>query len=120
MADSTTTTPADTTHVSSVGEIAAGSDDEAWRDFLAGLLRRDLEGEDLRLARWRSLVMRSVAGDGELEVVDVEARRRVGLKVGSWMVAVGCWDCCCGRADSGMRRKDIGSTLLPLADGWAC
>ena len=93
MADSTTTTPADTTHVSSVGEIAAGSDDEAWRDFLAGLLRRDLEGEDLRLARWRSLVMRSVAGDGELEVVDVEARRRVGLKVGSWMVAVGC--CCC-------------------------
>ena len=61
--------------------------------------------------------MRSVAGEGELEVVDVEARRRVGLKVGSWMVAVGC---CCGRADSGMRRKDIGSTLLPLADGWGC
>ena len=89
MADSTTTTPADTTHVRSVGEIAAGSDD-AWRDFLAGLLRRDLEGEDLRLVRWRSLVMRSVAGDGEFEVVDVEARRRVGLKVGSWTVAVGC------------------------------
>lgn len=121
MADSTTTTPADTTHVSSVGEMAAGSDDETWRDFLAGLLRRDLEGEDLRLVRWRSLVMRSVAGDGELEVVDVEARRRVGLNVGSWMVAVGCWVCCCcGRADSGMRRKDIGSTLLPRADGWVC
>lgn len=120
MADSTTTTPADTTHVSSVGEMAAGS--EAWRDFLAGLLRRDLEGEDLRLARWRSLVMRSVAGDGELEVVDVEVRRRVGLNVGSWMVAVGCCCCwvCCGRADSGMRRKDIGSTLLPRADGWVC
>ena len=50
MADSTTTTPADTTHVSSVGEMAAGSD-EAWRDFLAGLLRRDLEGEDLRFVR---------------------------------------------------------------------
>ena len=89
MADSTTTTPAETTHVRSVGEMAAGSD-ETWRDFLAGLLRRDLEGEDFRLVRWRSLVMRSVAGDGEFEVVDVEARRRVGLKVGSWPVAVGC------------------------------
>ena len=89
MADSTTTTPADTTQVRSVGEIAAGSE-EAWRDFFAGLLRRDLEGEDLRLVRWRSLVMRSVAGEGELEVVDVDARRRVGLKVGSWTVAVGC------------------------------
>ena len=63
-------------------------------------------------------MIRSVAGDGELEVVDVEARRRVGLKVGSLMVAVGC--CCWGRADSGMRRKDIGSTLLPLAEGWFC
>ena len=51
MADSTTTTPAETTQVSSVGEGAAASDDEAWRDFLAGLLRRDLEGEDLRLVR---------------------------------------------------------------------
>lgn len=87
MAESTTTTPAETTQVSSVGEMAAGS--EAWRDFLAGLLRRDFEGEDLRFVRWRSLVMRSVAGDGELEVVDVDVRRRVGLKVGSWMVAVG-------------------------------
>lgn len=89
MADSTTTTPAETTQVSSVGEMAAGSD-EAWRDFLAGLLRRDLEGEDLRLVRWRSLVTRSVAGDGELEVVDVDARRSVGLKVGSWTFAVVC------------------------------
>jgi hypothetical protein len=72
--------------VSSVGEMAAGSAEEAWRDFLAGLLRRDLEGEDLRFVRCRSLVTRSVAGEGEVEVVEVEVRRRVGLKVGSWKV----------------------------------
>jgi hypothetical protein len=101
-----------------VGEIAAGSDDEeAWRDFFAGLLRRDFEGDVLRFVRWASLVMRSVAGEGEVEFVEVEERRRVGLNVGSWKVVVGaaavaCW-VGCGRADSGMRRKDIGSTLLP-------
>jgi hypothetical protein len=72
-----------------VGDIAAGSDEEALRDFFAGLLRRDLEGEVLRFVRWASLVMRSVAGEGEVEVVEVDERRRVGLKVGSWKVVVG-------------------------------
>jgi hypothetical protein len=99
--------------VSSVGEMAAGS--VAWRDFFAGLLRRELEGEDLRFVRCRSLVTRSVAGDGEVEVVEVDVRRRVGSKVGSCKAAV-VWFCC-GRADSGMRRKDIGSTRLPRAAG---
>ena len=80
-------TPAETTHVKSVGDMAAGSswDEEevAWRDFFAGLLRRDLEGEVLRFEAV-SLVMRSAAaGEGEVEVVEVEVRRRVGLKVGS-------------------------------------
>jgi hypothetical protein len=105
-----------------VGEIAAGSE-EAWRDFFAGLLRRDFEGEVLRFVRWTSLVMRSVAGEGEVEVVEVEERRSVGLKVGSWKVVVGAtavdW-VGCGRADSGMRRKDIGSTLLPRGGCWIC
>lgn len=86
------------------------------RDFFAGLLRRDLDGEVLRFAA--SLVMRSAAaGDGEVEVVDVDVRRRVGLNVGSWRVAGCC--VCWGRADSGIRRKDIGSSLLfPRGAGW--
>lgn len=62
----------------SVGDMAAGSCE--WRAFFAGLVRRDLEVGVLRLVA--SLVMRS-SGDGEVEVVEVEVRRRVGLKVGS-------------------------------------
>lgn len=92
--------------MSNVGEMAAGSDEDdedEWRDFLfAGLRRRDLdEGEGFRLEWWlwcRSLLMRSGFGlvicEGELaEDVDVEERRRVGLKVGSWNKV--CWVCCC-------------------------
>lgn len=102
----------------SVGETEAESTAE-WRDFLAGLLRRDFEGEVLRLVA--SLVIRSAGEGGVFEVVDVELRRRVGLKVGSWKMGGWIWVCCWfGRADSGMRRKDVGSTLLSRGVGCCC
>ena len=56
---------------------------------MAGLLRLDFDGEDLRLDWWSSLPMRSRPGGGDVEVVEVEVRRSVGLNVGSWNVVAG-------------------------------
>lgn len=59
---------------------------------MAGLLRRDLEGEDLRFDWGGSLLIRSRPGGGDVEVVEVDVRRSVGLNVGSWNVAAGAID----------------------------
>lgn len=59
--------------------------------------------------------------------MEVEVRRRVGLKVGSWSLggegagldAGCCWEVVSGAGswEAGMRRKEVGSTLLERVVG---
>lgn len=112
-----TTTPAETIHVMSVGLTSCSSSAElARRAFFAtrrsrdsGRLRRLIEDASCSALGWWQ-------ADADVLVLE---RRMVGLNVGSWNCggeAAPPSAPCCMR-DSGISRKDIGSTLLPR---WGC
>lgn len=102
-AESTTTTPADTTQVSSVGDTNSSSALLERRTFFT--MRRSLLDARPRLSHLALSPLRS----GEVEVVVVECRRSVGRKIGAWRSKAGEL---AGKADSGIRRNAIGSILL--------
>jgi len=114
----TTTTPALTTQVSSVGDTNSSSAlyavDVARRFFTA---RRSLDA--LRLAGLRLLSFAAVrpSADAEAEV-EVDVRRIVGWKVGSGTVG-GERGRAPGSADSGTRRSVLGSMRV-FGRGGAC